>query len=1668
MAIVCPNPNHPEYKHMKRLFGEEKASYFWSINNGNSISKRADGKPNQTFERLKRVYNDDNIAMMLTARTYDYNFLREFGDWTKGQGRGYTFDTGEPMPFAEEARDGDYVEYTPLLDNTLGPGGIVYVPRKYDTKVASSQEASNMGVEGAIIANIKGFPGTVVSKAEVLEEAKDTSDTEGIIAKVLQREGYINAFVDRFPLGVPVPVTDMNQVNDYMERNYGAGQFLYEYDGEIYVNPETLRRINNFMTKEIRGAATTSPRGAAIQELDTRIKKILNDAGIDVKALKDWKDWFTTTFGREPDGEIYAIMTHNLVLTADKLYNDSLPKAAAYFIVDALWGDERIRRIREIYLYNTDEYKRDASAYAARYNNDMLKVEKEIMADIFAKEMQRQYLKEDTPALYRAVRSLIRAALQLWDKIFKKNKVDTNTIPKAVRETIGAITKDFFQGNIVLTERKTQSTPRKKLTNPELKPLASKVEEALHALNRQKDEMLRLKTGLYEEFDRLRFDELEQKLGESFAYVRNYLLPKLNQQLAQETDSAQQDIIQADIEAAEEYLGYEAVKEREKQMIAELKSINTRIRKINSNIKDREYELGLYHFLLGAEAGRKRRRGAVKEIEELRDFIDGKTELEEADYVKVLNTYTYYWPTIADVHHVINSHEWELQELNENERNLIKQAVSDAYDALTKINQFMGDMNTKMIEAYIKAYNKREDGSELIPDLTADRIRDIATSSIMDTSVARTLGASGSSIPYEAIAIAVHHVMETADHANQETLQAGTELFTIAKLASQGLIKNEAFMQIVKDNKLARTSLLDGLNPLTLLNDVIVEKDENGLPTGYRINGYHLGQFEKAKTEHEEKVFATIESRIKKEFGIDFRLPRGKDRVKERSNMIFGTGFFTSEARYDDITPIRSRIKEIYNEMWDEWEETNTEPVDKWEEEVAEYRSKLTALEFEEWSRYNLTIKRHKDGTTTIAPRGILTRPAAGTKGVRNVDGKPVEFTRNDYSNKAFNALYAIPEFKETYDAIMEKRQTSLDRLPLHYNNDYNVVHRLTQLSQTTTELVFAKRSLFKKLGQLWEKVTDLFQYKEDDSHYANAYGSTRFAIDNSEYNLDLPPVRWTHMLDDPTKVSTDVLMADIMFYEMAAGRYYHNENAGMYKIALETTKRKDFGEWRFMGKQGSVIKGSKTNILKEFEAFMDTYVAGNRLLKMGNSKADVAKIVSNMKRYWRNINLQFNFASMSAGYLSGRKERLLEVILNKVGAIDSVGNELGWAKLHALRGISPLQVTKIDTDSNIVNFIRFFGVLGDTRELFRNTSRHRMYRMTSNLLHYFGWKQLDWSLKVPTALAIANNRRYIDGKWYTWQTFKEAGGNKAKWDANENNSLYRSMQVKVTNGKVTYEATQPFVTQGIIDEVRSLIQVTNSRLDAQPLEHDKHGLLYRHALAQMLSLHMGWLIQAFERRLKRKHFNIATQREEEGFYITVGNFIKDDVLRADGRFIADMLRFVGTLGKRGGDTFRGNKLLKEALIRSFYDMAVMYGMWFLAKLINRLAGDDRDGTWLGEFIAYLSTRFYLETSAIATPWDLFFREGLDRIKSPVAGATSPAGLLYYPIELITNPDAKLISKGPYKNMTKAQQKMIKAMPYYKGFYENVLHGPESFELKNQYLWNQVLNPPLFVPKDLP
>jgi tRNA nucleotidyltransferase (CCA-adding enzyme) len=711
-----------------------------------------------------------------------------------------------------------------------------------------------------------------------------------------------------------------------------------------------------------------------------------------------------------------------------------------------------------------------------------------------------------------------------------------------------------------------------------------------------------------------------------------------------------------------------------------------------------------------------------------------------------------------------------------------------------------------------------------------------------------------------------------------------------------------------------------------------------------------------------------------------------------------------------------------YNDEVRTWYKENTVPRTNLTVIIDEARQKLSRNQFREWIDRNIEFNAKDEDVAMEAAwnndpnwysyvsyyKYNFVQPSNGKIiTVENFDGTTSKIKTVDWTNKSYNLL--TDEQKNQLTRLKEiKKEIDVNLLNIPIND------LPPQIYESTMDLLFRN-----DFPSIWKKLR---------GHLGSAFVTES---DDIQFNPDLyqtdqslsgyVPIRYTHRMEDPARISTDALSSLVMYYNMATEYNEKSKNFAKFSVILEHVKNRKIIT---QDKKGNLVtEGSKSWNTRGLEQFLKVHLLGQGkdLLEYETplGKVNVSKIVQNVSSWIRAKNLGLNFATMFSNFASSEAflaiERIVGQYLNKESYTKSYGTLMS----------NLTDLMNNNANNKIAVLRRTFGLGRDLHTLFNDLDKNLFVRDQPSKFMFYGYEIGDFMTKSIAMLSVLYDYKLYNGAWYSSRELKAM-----KITDTDLVNMYDYLTVD--KGKIGND-----IDPKVIDRISNKIQYVANGIDGKITDVDR-GAIYQHAIFSMVTIHRNWLFDGISKRFKAEGFNFRTLEYEKGYYRdfpsafqVIGNFFY-----SDKRILSlhkAMLKY---------DSLQPWQ--KDNVKRLYTEMLMVAGFTVLAVLINQAAGDDEDDDAM-DLLAYLSNRMLLEVSSFYNPTEI------------TTAVTSP----FVPmrdIELVMDfgkaLDFSEIDRGPWKGYRHAEKYFLQWIPGVKGI--NLIRDPQS---ANQFLKNKPLKP---------
>jgi hypothetical protein len=643
-----------------------------------------------------------------------------------------------------------------------------------------------------------------------------------------------------------------------------------------------------------------------------------------------------------------------------------------------------------------------------------------------------------------------------------------------------------------------------------------------------------------------------------------------------------------------------------------------------------------------------------------------------------------------------------------------------------------------------------------------------------------------------------------------------------------------------------------------------------------------------------------------------------------------------------------------------------------------------------------------------------------------------VRVPNHKYTNHKFKKLMQNPAIKEYYDALIETKTTELRKLPISYHKE-DAIFLIPQIKNDLLDTLENNEKSF--MTRMGEYINRQFTIDPNDTMFGETRGNSRTV-----------PIFFNSKLEDMSTLTYDITTAYAKYAEMAENFKEQSKVVDQLEVIKETVRNR---QYEVKGKRYS---GVESNEFQAIEEFVDFAVLGKEQsdfeFEIWGKKFSLSKIAQRAVNFIRTNNLAFNVVTQTAGYMKGSMDAKLEDMIGRyttnesklwartqmprftAEAIAEMGARLPKSKMSLLFQYNDV----MDGGVNISNRLHRKGAQGWAARNVLNSD-----------IFYTNYKMADFSMKGKIMLAIYDNNRLYNGKFYTKERFvklltkgiedknarKEAIKKaEREWRTLRDKSLFNAYE-SVNGDLVIKDEWKEFVTEDVENTVRHTIKHLTDIIDGVISPEDK-GALSRKALGDFVFMHRGWLVTGIENRLKYEGTNIETGEEEIGYYRAAMKALKNVIRREEGKLRINLANY----HKLSEAERLGTK--KALLDLMFINLAGV-----VAAMFSGMAAEADDDDYAIMLAAYIANRTFLEANAFANP-----KEFAELVNKPFAGADN----LQQIMGISDIFDGDEIKRGPYKGWSKRQQYMFKRTMV-KHLYE--LQYPEE---KNKFV-KQLVDP---------
>lgn len=259
--------------------------------------------------------------------------------------------------------------------------------------------------------------------------------------------------------------------------------------------------------------------------------------------------------------------------------------------------------------------------------------------------------------------------------------------------------------------------------------------------------------------------------------------------------------------------------------------------------------------------------------------------------------------------------------------------------------------------------------------------------------------------------------------------------------------------------------------------------------------------------------------------------------------------------------------------------------------------------------------------------------------------------------------------------------------------------------------------------------------------------------------------------------------------------------------------------------------------------------------------------------------------------------------------------------------------------------------------------------------------------------------------------------------------------ELSLPENTVTVDGTP--VGKEFLQKLKRTIQDSSHKINGAYGDVDK-GNADTFILGRLLMQYRQWMPAFFMNRFKTKRYNDATEKEEEGFYLTTAKFIYNN--------IADLFKLKFQLATRWNML---NNYQKGNIARALTEVTLF---WALSLILNLSGAPDDDDPMIVNTMKYAGYRLKLELGS-GFPVNLGFAKNIITLtRSPIPAMEKTD----YLINLLGIWDlGETIESGKYEGWNKYLRNLYYAVPFARNFGRVYDMYSGNLEMFNPYLKNQ-------------
>lgn len=610
---------------------------------------------------------------------------------------------------------------------------------------------------------------------------------------------------------------------------------------------------------------------------------------------------------------------------------------------------------------------------------------------------------------------------------------------------------------------------------------------------------------------------------------------------------------------------------------------------------------------------------------------------------------------------------------------------------------------------------------------------------------------------------------------------------------------------------------------------------------------------------------------------------------------------------------------------------------------------------------------------------------------------------------------------KDYYNNMLHLKVLMEDLLPSGYSNTYRAVQIRNNMVQAITD----SRNPLEATKQVLGQIRDNFVERTDDTIFGGN-NSKNILLDFSGKEVRNIPIYYTHELEDPSRLSTDVTGSMIAYAAMAVNYNEMNKIINLLELTKDIVmdrkvQQLDGGnklmeEFKILKQKYTkpfTISGSKSAIGARLEHYYDSVLYGKRTLRlpkiqMGDMNLDTTKVAETFKWYTSILGMGFNAFAGISNILGGKLQMIIEAAGGEYFNFKDLVT--GGRKFYAMLPSYLSEVNSTSKNNKLALLQEKFDAMDEFYESLSRTSYQKgalkrvlgdgVWFIMNNIGEVYLHNQIMLAMMGHYKVLLNGKKIPLD-EAYEIQDIKNDSGKKI------------GSKLVLKKGVTKLDGNE--FTEKDVNEFKLVMKRVQAGMNGAFNEDDR-GVLNRYVLGRFVMQFRQWMPAMYGKRFAKGHWDAELQKWVEGYYITMYKFSVD--------LMKDLTKGQFNLVKEWKNL---NPQQKANMRRGIAELTMFTLIALLVKAMGAPGDDKNEGVWYRRMILYNLNRLQLETGAMIPNADLV--HNFTQIAQNPAAAVNSLDNLTNLIQIGNMFDE--IQSGRYKGWSKWERDAIKAIPLY-------------------------------------